>query len=205
MSCFFIQVVGIGCCIFATSLFLHLKLYTFFIYNALCIWYISNEKQKKMSMERVFISDCEAIPLPPAPENITQRKIEKNQPNSTSNEVRKSPNPSQPSIKCHYQKVATGSSRGGVLKAGTWLPERQWFFFFFFLVTTRRELREWLGPRRGGNAPVGQTMWLCRKGSLGHRKETEIADHIYDQVIEDLAAHPRVTAWGTEGWRRASG
>lgn len=66
-------------------------------------------------MERVSISDYEAIHLPQASENITERKMEKKKtpknkkqqhPSNTSfDEVRKQPSFSKPSMKCRNVSV----------------------------------------------------------------------------------------------------
>lgn len=55
-------------------------------------------------------------------------------------------------------------------------------------LVKHREPWVWPGPRRGGTVPMGQTVWLSRKGRQGEQKE--MASHFYDQTIDDLPPLP---------------
>lgn len=91
--------------------------------------FANEEEEEKKSMKRVSISDYEAIHLPQASENIPERKMGKktttnpnekqqNPSNTSFDEVRKQPSPSQPSIKCRNVSVKK-VDRGSMLRADT--------------------------------------------------------------------------------------
>lgn len=148
------------------------------------MWYIAPwKKGRKVYGEIFYFRLCSvAIHLP-------QHHRKENKKPTTFNEARNLPKPLQWSTKCHCQERDTGLSPGSVLKvdhatfavsAMRTSPNASVFILKDndpLLKAVR--LGWWLSPKRGGNVPAEQTVWLCRNQRQAVQEE-EMVGRFYD-------------------------